>query len=92
MYLDTINRTSWKKTRYDYDFGILYPLDSAYKDAKRDELLQDLINRCNKVLLVSWTDNTSFDYSKINHFLDSHVIFDALEERPNYHQRILDSL
>jgi hypothetical protein len=90
MYLDSINTTSWIKTGYNYDIGILYPLDSTYRDSKRDEILDDLFDRCNKVFLASWTDNLSYDYSEIKDYYDQQVVYDALEERPDYHQRMLD--
>ncbi|WP_010500116.1 hypothetical protein [Paenibacillus elgii] len=92
MYLDTMNRTSWKKSKSNYDFGVIYPLDSVYKNSKRAEILDDMFDRCNKVFLVSWTDNLSYDYTKISNYYDDHIVFDALEERPDYHKRMLDSI
>lgn len=92
MYIDTINKMSWRNERYNV--SILYPLDSICrkKDEQRKEILDDLIrNTVNKVFIVSWTD--SYDYSWLDEFgIDRKVVFDAEEEDPAYHGRVIDNI
>lgn len=88
MYIDTINKKSWRNERYNV--SILYPVDSICrkKDEQRKEILNDLIrNTVNKVFIVSWTD--SYDYSWLYEFgIDRAVVFDAMEEDIDYHNRV----
>ncbi|GAA0682041.1 hypothetical protein [Clostridium cadaveris] len=88
MYIDTINKKSWRNERYNV--SILYPVDSICrkKDEQRKEILNDLIrNTVNKVFIVSWTD--TYDYSWLYEFgIDRAVVFDAMEEDIDYHNRV----
>ena len=92
MYIDTINKKSWRNERYNV--SILYPVDSICrkKDEQRKEVLNDLIrNTVNKVFIVSWTD--SYDYSWLDEFgIDRTVVFDAEEEDPAYHGRVIENI
>ena len=92
LYIDTINKKSWKGEKYNV--SILYPVDSICrkKAEQRKEILDDLIkNTANKVFIVSWTD--SYDYSWLDELgIDRKVVFDAEEEDQAYHRRVLDNI
>lgn len=92
LYIDTINKKSWRNERYNV--SILYPVDSICrkKDEQRKEILDDLIrNTVHKVFIVSWTD--SYDYIWLDEFgIDRTVVFDAEEENPAYHGRVLENI
>ena len=93
LFIDTINASSWKKTYCKYDFAILYPIDSVLKIKNKEAVLDDLcIHRCiGKIFIVSWTDHEIDDYSWLDKYqLDDRVIFDAEEENPRYHAKILE--
>ncbi len=92
LYLDTINSRTWKYE--DYNVSILYPVDSVchMKDEQREKVVSDLIQHTiNKVFIISWTDNKDFTW--LDEFaIDRKVVFDAEEEQPEYHQRVLELL
>ncbi|MDD2475858.1 MAG: hypothetical protein PHI32_08100, partial [Dysgonamonadaceae bacterium] len=49
--------------------------------------VQDLIDRnAKKIILITWTDNK--DFSWVNQYNPCHVVYDAEEENPEYHQRV----
>jgi hypothetical protein len=85
------NQGTWNKTSNNFDFAILYPLDSAYK-GKTNDILEDLYEYKNisKIFLISWTDDSKYNFSNLSDFFESHVIYDAEEENPAYHQRVID--
>jgi len=88
LYVDTINPTSWKNTPREVDYGIVYPFDSLSKNTNKEEILNDLINRVSrKIILVTWTDNQ--DYSWVDNYVDQRVIYDVEEEDPEYHERMI---
>lgn len=88
---DSLNKTTWSRSGNKFDFAILYPLDSAMR-GDINTVIEDLINNkvAGKLFLISWTDNKSYDYTTISKYFDRHVIYDAEEEEPAYHQRMLD--
>lgn len=88
LYIDSINSQSWTKTPNDFDFAVLYPVDSAIKSNRSDSILLDVFSRSKKVILVSWTD--SYDYSSIENVIDRIVTYDAEAEDPDYHSRVLE--
>lgn len=93
LFFDAINSSSWRKTYHEYDFAILYPIDSVLKMKNKNDILDDLcINRrIGKIFIVSWTDHDHDDYSCFDKYkIDERVIFDAEEEDPEYHARVLD--
>ncbi len=94
MYIDTINKASWKNTKHHYDYAIIYPLDSVLKISGREEIFKDLYVHRNvgKIFIVSWTDHRIYNYEDLAEFYDEHVVFDALEENPAYHQRVINVL
>ncbi len=90
LYVDTINPMSWRSSPHNIDVAMVYPIDSLEYDAG-DDCVQDLIRRkAKKIFLVSWTDDRDFSWT--DQFDPVHVIFDAEEENPEYHQRMMDLL
>ncbi len=88
--VDTINRRSWSSSPSDIDLAIVYPVDS-FNSKNGHDCVQDLIDRNpKKVFLISCDDDK--DFSWINQFNPVHAMYDAEEEDPEYHKRILDLL
>ncbi|WP_431785806.1 hypothetical protein [Paenibacillus lactis] len=95
VFFDSFTKTSWNNTRKSYDFAVLYPVDALMRNDKLyNDLLTDLYDRrnINKIFLVSWTDWQEYDYKKLlsQGFVSRQVVFDALEENPEYHNRVLN--
>lgn len=88
LYIDSINSQSWTKTPNDFDYAVIYPIDSIIKSNQRDSIMLDVFRRAKKVILVSWTD--SYDYSSIANVIDRIVTYDAEAEDPDYHARVLE--
>lgn len=92
LYIDTINRMTWKNEKYNV--SVVYPVDSIcrMKSEQRKEVISNIIrNTVNKVFVVSWTD--SYDYSWLDEFgIDRIAIFDAEEEDQAYHGRVIDNI
>ncbi len=89
---DSFNTTStWYKTSNDFNFAILYPIDALCRSLKK-ESIENLFEQKNieKIFLCSWTDRVEYDYSRFSEFYSRHVIYDAQEEDPEYHQRVLE--
>ena len=90
LCVDTINPMSWHSSPYNIDVAMVYPIDSLEYDAG-DDCVQDLIRRkARKIFLVSWTDDKDFSWT--DQFNPVHVIFDAEEENPEYHKRMMELL
>lgn len=92
MYVDTINPRTWRNSPNNFNFAVVYPFDSVTKDGNKQSIMDDLFKHRNieKVFLVSWTDNIDFSWS--NDYVDRKIAFDAEEENPEYHQRMIDLL
>lgn len=95
LYIDTFNRSSWSNTKQEYDFAVLYPVDALLRDTKLyARILSDLYDdrEIKKIFFISWTDHDSYNYRQLNedHYIQKHVAFDAEEEQPDYHQRVLE--
>ncbi|GED55570.1 hypothetical protein EDM54_24260 [Brevibacillus borstelensis] len=89
LYFDSLNPTSQRNTPRNLDYVVVYPIDSACKDKKAKEIIQDVFHLSKqKVFLVSWTD--VFDDSLIREYVDRYVTYDAEEDDPAYHQRVLE--
>ncbi|MBZ9624383.1 hypothetical protein G9F71_016140 [Clostridium sp. FP2] len=91
---DSFNTSStWSRTSSTFDFAIFYPIDALCRSMKK-EAISNLFEHKNikKILLCSWTDNLDYDYSKFSEFFSRQVIYDAEEENPAYHQRVLDNI
>jgi len=91
---DSSNTSStWHKTNHNFSCAILYPLDSLCRSEKLnaiDDLFRD--KEISKIFLVSWTDQKNYDYSIFTRYISRHVVYDAEEEDPAYHKRVLDIL
>ena len=90
LYTDTISPQTWRSSPNAIDLAIIYPVDSLDYESG-GECVQDILRRgAKKVLLVSWTDNKDFGW--VDAFDPVKVIFDAEEERPDYHGRMIEML
>lgn len=86
LYVDTINRVSWRSTPSPIHTAIVYPLDSLGRD-DGDDCVQDLMRRqAAKIMLVTWTDNK--DFSWVDGLSPVRIVYDAEAERPDYHERM----
>ncbi|GED55463.1 hypothetical protein EDM54_23840 [Brevibacillus borstelensis] len=89
LYFDSLNPTSQRNTPGNLDYVVVYPVDSVCKDKKAKEIIQDVLQMAKqKVILVSWTD--VFDNSVVKEYVDRYVAYDAEEDDPAYHQRVLE--
>jgi hypothetical protein len=89
---DSLNTEStWHKTNNKFSCAILYPLDSLCRSEKLDAI-DDLFQgkEISKIFLVSWTDTKNYDYSIFARYISRHVVYDAEQENPAYHKRVLD--
>lgn len=91
---DSMNTTStWHKTSPKFACAIVYPIDSLLRSANFetiDNLFQS--KEISKVFLVSWTDHCDYDYSLLSKYVSRCVVYDAEEEDPEYHQRVIELL
>ena len=87
------NIRTWSKTNYKADIAIIYPIDSLCRE-KNIKPLQNLYEHkeIKKIVLCSWTDRADYDYSIFNDFYTDRIIYDALEEDPEYHNRVIEHL
>ncbi|GHV18997.1 hypothetical protein FACS18949_07350 [Clostridia bacterium] len=87
------NQGTWYKTRGEFDFAIVYPIDALCRDGKT-EPIADIIRfkHPKKLFLCSWTDSCEYDYGMLADFYSTHVVYDVEEEDAAYHQRVLDSI
>lgn len=85
------NERTWYKTDHKVDFAIVYPIDALCrkKDIKPIEDLYEY-KEINKIILCSWTDKADYDYSLFSEYCNNHIIYDAYEEDPEYHKRVLE--
>lgn len=95
FYFDSLfTRATWGKSPNDLDFALIYPMDSFCESKKeiKDEFLENILEwkRIKKIFIVTWTD-IRHDYTWLNDYVDRTVVYDAEEEDPDYHQRVLDS-
>lgn len=88
LFGDTINPKTWRSSPRNIDVAIVYPVDSLKYDAG-GECVRDLTRRgAKKIFLVSCTDNTDFSWTE--YFNPVHVTYDAEEEDPEYHRRMIE--
>ncbi|MEA5082016.1 hypothetical protein SDC9_59481 [bioreactor metagenome] len=91
--IDNFNRKdTWSKTSAKADFAIVYPIDALIRNNNFDSI-ENLIKNKNigKIFLVSWMDN-DIASEELRKLYSNHVIYDAEEEDPSYHSRVLMSL
>ncbi len=77
--------STWYKTKNKYDYAIVYPIDSIEKDDTLKNLFCYKV--VEKIFLCSW--HRPKKISVFEKYFQRHVIYDAEEERPDYHQRVL---
>lgn len=88
LFIDTINRRTWMSSPLNIDVAVVYPIDSLKYD-EGDECVHDLLSRkARKIILVTWTDNKDFSWTE--QFHPMHIVYDAEQEDPEYHQRVLE--
>ncbi|MHA1450132.1 MAG: hypothetical protein ACTSP4_11995 [Candidatus Hodarchaeales archaeon] len=88
LVTDTINRRSWRSGTLVPDVAVVYPIDAMDYD-EGDACVHNLIRRgIKKIFLVSWTDNKDFGW--IDQFEPVHSVYDAEEEDPEYHERVME--
>lgn len=82
---------TWNNTTGTFDFAIVYPVDWMCRE-KKIEPIDELFRYRNigKAFLCSWTDRTEYDYTLLKKYYSRHVIYDAEEEDPAYHKRVLE--
>lgn len=87
----SIVSSTWYKTNRQFTCAIVYPIDPLLRSGNL-ETVEDLFRSkdISKVFLVSWTDHKDRDYSMLSSYFAQHVIYDAEEEDPEYHKRVLD--
>jgi hypothetical protein len=92
MYIDSINPASWNGTPAALNYAILYPVDSVCRKSGRLDIIDDLCRYRNieKCFLVSWVDNQSYEW--LQEYVDRNIAFDAEEENPELHQRVIASI
>lgn len=91
LYVDTINRSTWRSGVRHVDVAVLYPIDACSPDAGTEAVADLQYSRgARKVLLITWTDNR--DIAWVEHYSPTRVIYDAEEERPDYHERVNEHL
>lgn len=85
------NSSSWYKSSREFDYAIFYPIDSIARGDTSIKCIDNLFTgkTIEKVFLVSWTD-MNYDYSIFDKYVDRKSIYDAEEENPEYHKRVLD--
>lgn len=91
MYIDTVNRRTWGKNGQPTEIAIVYPLKSIEKKQDRDLVVNNLIDslKVKKVLFISCYDTLDLSWTKD---IKTKIVYDSLEENPEYHQRVLDMM
>lgn len=88
---DSSNTSStWRKTDGKFSAAIFYPIDALLRHLKFEAIDNLFHKNIGKIFLISWTDSHEYDYSKLAQYVSRHVIYDAAEEDPAYHKRVLD--
>lgn len=85
------NSSSWRKSSREFDYAILYPIDSIARGDTKIKCIDNLFvdKKIGKVFLVSWTD-VNYDYSIFEKYVDRKCVYDAEEEDIEYHRRVLE--
>lgn len=89
---DSLNSSNtWYKTNRKFSCALVYPIDPLCRDDKMDAI-DDLFDHkdISKIFLITWTDRREYGYSLFDKYVDRRVAYDAEEEDPAYHKRVLD--
>ncbi len=92
---DSFNsRPTWDKTSHDFSIVIVYPIDAIARGSVSMESIKELYDfkRFNKVFFVSWTDNKKNDYSLFDEYVDERCVYNADEDDPQYHERVIENI
>lgn len=82
---------TWSNTKGCFDFALIYPVDSIFKEGKVDAIDELYIGRkIGKIFLCTWLDLPTYDYGLLDKYHMKHVIYDAESEDPEYHNRVLE--
>lgn len=90
--IDSFNtKQTWNRTDDEFDYAIVYPIDACIRDKSLEKVLKNLLDEkdIKKIFLISWTDSIKYDYEKFSNYYCERIIYDALEENPKYHNRVL---
>lgn len=81
---DSFSKATWNRTNEKFNFSILYPIDAIVRN-KSYGILDNLFNQkdIGKIFLVTCTDAVE-NYTSISDFCDKHVIYDFLEDDPEF--------
>mgnify|MGYP005828836913 CR=1 FL=1 len=95
FYFDSLfTKSTWSKSPTQMDFALVYPMDSFCEQNQKtkDEFLYDILTRksIKKIFIVTWTD-IRHGYDWLTEYVDRTIIYDAEEEDPAYHQRVLEN-
>ena len=93
--VDSFNtEQTWNQTDNKFDYAIVYPLDACIRDKTLEKVLNNLLNekKIEKIFLISCTDSIKYDYEKFSNYYFERIIYDALEEDPEYHKRVLNNI
>jgi len=94
FYFDSLfTKSTWRNSPQELDFALIYPMDSfcEKKEPVKKEFISDILNHrsIRKIFIVTWTD-IRHDYDWLQPFVDRTIVFDAEEENPEYHKRVLN--
>lgn len=88
-YFDSLEVTTWRRSPFDLDYAIIYPVGSMLRKDSYKKVLEDLNQKgVDKVFLVSCQETQ--DYSVLDRYVDYKVEYDAEEDDPDYHNRVLE--
>ena len=84
------SKATWHKTSREFDFVIVYPVDAMCRNGQI-EPIKDVLDykKIGKIFLCSWTDNQEYNYSIFADYYSTQVVYDAEEDDPAYHNRVL---
>lgn len=90
---DSLNTSStWSRTSGKFACALVYPIDPLCR-SKNLEAIDNLFRKeISKIFLISWTDSKDYDYSIFSKYVSRHVVYDAEQEDPAYHKRVLEIL
>ncbi|MEH7320920.1 hypothetical protein V7113_29020 [Priestia megaterium] len=93
LYIDSLfTQSTWRNTPSQLDFAIVYPIDSFCdeKADKKQALINDVLQRkdINKIFIITFTD-VRYDYAWLEDTVDRVIVYDAKDEDPEYHNRVL---
>jgi hypothetical protein len=87
---DSFNTRTWHNTLGNNNISLIYPVDAIIRN-KSFNIIEEILDRTTqKIILISWTDHTNDDYEALSEVYDRCLVYDAEEENPEYHKRVLE--